>query len=40
MMMRGVQKQESATVTSAMRGVFKTQQQTRNEFLSFVHPVR
>jgi len=40
MMMRGVQKQESATVTSAMRGVFKTQQQTRNEFLSFVHPSR
>jgi GTP cyclohydrolase I len=40
MMMRGVQKQESATVTSAMRGVFKTQQQTRNEFLSFVHPAR
>ena len=25
-----------ATVTSAMRGVFKTQLQTRNEFLSLV----
>jgi len=32
MMMRGVEKQHSATVTSAMRGVFKTQMQTRNEF--------
>jgi GTP cyclohydrolase I len=36
MMMRGVEKQSSATVTSAMRGVFKTQLQTRNEFLSLV----
>jgi GTP cyclohydrolase I len=36
MMMRGVEKQHSATVTSAMRGAFKTQQQTRNEFLSLV----
>ncbi|HKO19513.1 MAG TPA: GTP cyclohydrolase I FolE [Acidobacteriaceae bacterium] len=36
MMMRGVEKQHSATVTSAMRGVFKSQQQTRNEFLSLV----
>jgi GTP cyclohydrolase I len=36
MMMRGVEKQHSATVTSAMLGVFKTQQQTRNEFLSLV----
>lgn len=35
-MMRGVEKQHSATVTSAMRGVFKSQQQTRNEFLSLV----
>jgi GTP cyclohydrolase I len=40
MMMRGVQKQESATVTSAMRGVFKTQPQTRNEFLTLVRPTR
>jgi GTP cyclohydrolase IA len=36
MMMRGVEKQHSATVTSAMRGVFKTQLQTRNEFLSLL----
>lgn len=36
MMMRGVEKQNSATVTSAMRGVFKSQLQTRNEFLSLV----
>ncbi|HEY5056293.1 MAG TPA: GTP cyclohydrolase I FolE [Acidobacteriaceae bacterium] len=36
MMMRGVEKQHSATVTSAMRGAFKTQLQTRNEFLSLV----
>ncbi|MGA1981664.1 MAG: GTP cyclohydrolase I FolE [Acidobacteriaceae bacterium] len=36
MMMRGVEKQHSATVTSAMRGVFKTQLQTRNEFLALV----
>jgi GTP cyclohydrolase I len=36
MMMRGVEKQHSDTVTSAMLGVFKTQLQTRNEFLSLV----
>jgi GTP cyclohydrolase I len=39
MMMRGVEKQHSATVTSAMRGVFKEQMQTRNEFLSLVRRV-
>lgn len=36
MMMRGVEKQHSSTVTSAMLGVFKNQLQTRNEFLSLV----
>ena len=40
MMMRGVQKQHSQTVTSAMLGVFKTQPQTRTEFLSLVSPDR
>ena len=36
MMMRGVEKQDSSTLTSAMVGVFKTQLQTRNEFLSLI----
>ncbi|MDR3764732.1 MAG: GTP cyclohydrolase I FolE [Acidobacteriota bacterium] len=35
MMMRGVEKQHSAAVTSAMLGAFR-QQSTRNEFLSLV----
>ena len=36
MMMLGVENQNSSTVTSAMLGAFKTQQQTRNEFLSLI----
>ena len=40
MMMRGVEKQGSSTITSAMLGVFKTQLQTRNEFLSLVRGTR
>ena len=34
MMMRGVQKQNSKTITSAMRGSFLEDQMTRDEFLS------
>ncbi len=37
MMMRGVEKQHSSTVTSAMLGAFRDNQQTRHEFLSLVH---
>jgi GTP cyclohydrolase I len=36
MMMRGVEKQHSATVTSAMLGDFRNEQQTREEFLSLI----
>jgi GTP cyclohydrolase I len=36
MMMRGVEKQESSTVTSAMLGAFRSQRATREEFLSLV----
>ena len=36
MMMRGVQKQESNMVTSAMRGTFRSDGRTRSEFLSLV----
>jgi GTP cyclohydrolase I len=34
MMMRGVQKQNSQTVTSAVRGLFRSDPRTREEFLS------
>src|SRR5580704_15792999 len=36
MMMRGVEKQHSATVTSAMLGCFREQKETRDEFLSLI----
>ena len=38
MMMRGVEKQNSKTITSAMKGVFLEDQRTRDEFLRLVHP--
>ena len=36
MMMRGVQKQNSATTASAMLGVFKEQVETRSEFMTLI----
>ena len=36
MMMRGVEKQHSGAVTSAMLGAFRTRRETREEFLSLV----
>ncbi|MCZ2149928.1 MAG: GTP cyclohydrolase I FolE [Bryobacterales bacterium] len=36
MMMRGVEKQHSGTTTSAMLGAFRTQKETRDEFLSLL----
>ncbi len=36
MMMRGVQKQNSVTTTSAFTGIFKDDEKTRNEFLKLV----
>lgn len=37
MMMRGVEKQHSGTMTSAMLGAFRTQKETRDEFLSLLN---
>ncbi|HEX6628160.1 MAG TPA: GTP cyclohydrolase I FolE [Gemmatimonadaceae bacterium] len=37
MMMRGVQKQNSKTITSALRGVFRNDPKTRDEFLRLAH---
>jgi GTP cyclohydrolase I len=36
MMMRGVQKQNSTTVSSAMRGTFDEDARTRSEFMAFL----
>lgn len=36
MMMRGVQKQRSTTISSAMRGAFESDPRTRSEFMSFI----
>jgi len=37
MMMRGVEKQNSRTITSALRGVFRDDARTRDEFLALAH---
>ena len=37
MMMRGVEKQNSKTITSALRGAFKDDSKTREEFLSLAY---
>lgn len=37
MMMRGVEKQNSRTITSAVRGVFREDARTRDEFLRLAH---
>jgi GTP cyclohydrolase I len=36
MMMRGVQKQNSTTITSAMHGIFKSDARTRSEFMDLI----
>ena len=36
MMMRGVEKQHSKTITSSLRGIFRTQPRTRDEFIRLV----
>ncbi len=37
MMMRGVEKQNSKTITSAVRGLFRSDPRTREEFLTLAH---
>ena len=37
MMMRGVEKQNSKTITSALRGSFRSDAKTREEFLSLAY---
>ena len=37
MMMRGVEKQNSKTITSAVRGLFRNDPRTREEFLTLAH---
>lgn len=39
MMMRGVQKQNSSTMTSCLRGSFREDARTRNEFLGLVRSI-
>jgi GTP cyclohydrolase I len=40
MMMRGVEKQNSKTITSAVRGLFRSDQRTREEFLTLAYSPR
>ncbi len=40
MMMRGVEKQNSKTITSALRGSFRSDARTREEFLALAYPGR
>ena len=40
MMMRGVQKQNSSTMTSCLRGSFQSDSKTRLEFMSFVNSIQ
>jgi GTP cyclohydrolase I len=40
MMMRGVEKQNSKTLTSAVRGSFRADQKTREEFLTLAYAPR
>jgi GTP cyclohydrolase I len=40
MRMRGVEKQNSVVVTSAMLGAFRTHQETRQEFMTLVNSGR
>jgi GTP cyclohydrolase I len=40
MMMRGVEKQNSKTLTSAVRGTFRADQRTRDEFLTLAYAPR
>lgn len=37
MMSRGIEKQSASVMTSALRGIFKTKQDTRSEFLSLAY---
>ncbi len=40
MMMRGVEKQSSKTITSALRGLFRSDPRTREEFLTLAYTTR
>jgi GTP cyclohydrolase I len=40
MMMRGVQKQNSSTMTSCLLGAFRSDSRTRTEFLGLVRNIR